>query len=118
MGWDDVNLEGAIRMTNEMPIRTSVYDLVKCAMGDKNIDPKSLLDELCQQHNIKIDMSDYTFEDGKILPVVDVKGVRQVLALLPGPYAEDFRQNQSSLFIYSMQEWGQVESNSCIGTQN
>jgi hypothetical protein len=106
MGWDDVNLEGAIRMTNEMPIRACVYDLVKCAMGDKNVDPKSLLDALCQQHNIKIDMNDYTFEDGKTLPVVDVNGVKQILALLPGQYAADFRQNESRLFIYSMQDMG------------
>ena len=105
---DPEDLEDTVRMTDETPIRAAVYDLIKCATGDKYVNPKELLDKLCQQKNVTIDMSDYTFPTGQTSPVAGVKGVEQVLALLPGQYAAAFRRNEGRLLIYSMQSGMQV----------
>jgi hypothetical protein len=91
----------SVRITNENPVRVSVYDVIKVVSG--NVNEHDTWKLLSATHPEVLAMtSKFHFRDGqgqRPTPVADMKGILHVVNLLPGANAAKFRNGTINLLI-------------------
>ena len=91
---------GNIRKTRETPPRVSVYDLIRCTTGLCN--PHNVWTALQANHpEVLQDLENHKFPGPgqRDTPVLDARGAAQVIMLLPGRAAAEFRKEAAGVIV-------------------
>ena len=91
---------GCIRKSSEDPPRVSVYDLIGCITGQTN--PHMIYSRLCTDHREVLTNRDNLRFPGsgqRDTPVVGARGAVEIIMLLPGRAAAQFRKEAAEVIV-------------------